>query len=88
MLALSRLLINCLVAPYTISQPMDLDVVVLNDQGVLMFVEFKGKYLPEITFGVDVQPHAVLIGWLHVSGHRLSNVMERRLLGIVVLIDA
>jgi hypothetical protein len=82
-LAPSRLLINCSVAPYTRSQPMDLDAVVLNDQGILKFVEFKRKYpAANMTFGVDVQPHAALIQphaalirWLHVSGHRLSNIV-------------
>ena len=75
-LALSRLLINCFIAPYTRSQPMDLDAVVLNDEGRLKFVEFKRKYpAGNMTFGVDVQPHAALIRWLHISGHRLSNVV-------------
>jgi len=37
-LALSRLLINCFIVPYTRRQPMDLDAVILNDQGGCAFL--------------------------------------------------
>lgn len=74
-LALSRLLINCFIVPYTKSQPNDIDAVVLNDHDVLRFVEFKRKY-PAVddTFGLD-RGHAALVRWLDITGHTLSNVV-------------
>jgi hypothetical protein len=74
-LALSRLLINCFLSPYARRQPMDLDAVVLNEHGVLRFVEFKRKYPSwEDKFGLD-SGHGELIRWLEVTGHTMSNVI-------------
>jgi hypothetical protein len=63
-LSISRTLINCLVAPWFGTQPMDIDAVCMAG-GRTCFVEFKRKYPARSgTFGIDESPHGSFIDWL------------------------
>lgn len=74
-LGASRNLINCFLTPWYNLQPMDIDAAVETDDG-LRFVEFKRKYpARKGTFGIDEDPHGMLIDWLYRHDMPLLHVL-------------
>lgn len=74
-LSTTRILLNCYLAPWFGTQPMDIDVCCLIDQRIV-FLEFKRKYPARSQqFGIDVYPHGTLINWLEKAGNSLVYVV-------------
>lgn len=74
-LCAQRLLVNCHLWPWYRKQPMDIDSIIMSDDG-LRFVEFKRKYPSRRgTFGIDRHPHGMFIDWLNERGHPLLHVL-------------
>jgi hypothetical protein len=74
-LSLSRTLVNCYLYPWYGKQPMDIDAVIVTQQG-FRFVEFKRKYpAADGSFGIDEDPHGKLADWLEKRGRSLLHII-------------